>query len=50
MLKEVRKWNVSGKAPYQIKEVWSQMPKTFDMDYYTVPENLKELYLKYCFD
>ena len=50
MLKEVRKWNVSGKAPYQIKEVWSQMPKTFDMDYYNVPENLKELYLKYCFD
>jgi hypothetical protein len=50
MLKEVRKWNVTGKAPYQIKEVWSQMPKTFDMDYYNVPENLKELYLKYCFD
>ena len=49
LLKETRKWNKPGKAPYLIKEVWSHMPKTFDMDYSVVPENLKELYLKYCF-
>ncbi len=49
LVKSTRKWNVAGKAPYQVKEVWSQMPTTFDMDYYVVPENLKELYLKYCF-
>lgn len=50
MLKITRKWNKPGKAPYQIKEVWSQMPKTFYMDYSEVPEDLQELYLKYCFD
>lgn len=50
MLKETRKWNKPGKAPYLIKEVWSQMPKTFDIDYSVVPENIKDLYLKYCFN
>ena len=49
MLKETRKWNKPGQAPYQIKEVWSQMPDTFDMDYSVVPDEIKELYLKYCF-
>lgn len=50
MIKETRKWNKPGRAPYQIKEVWSQMPKTFDMDYSVVPENLKKLYLEFCFE
>lgn len=49
-VKETRKWNTVGKAPYNIKEVWSLMPKTFDMDYEVVPENIKEAYYKYCFE
>jgi hypothetical protein len=49
MLKETRKWNKPGQAPYLIKKVWSQMPKTFDMDYSIVPDSLRELYMKYCF-
>lgn len=50
MLKETRKWSTPGKEPYRIKEVWSQLPKTFDMDYSYVPEHIKEVYLKYCFN
>lgn len=49
MIKDTRKWNVPGKAPYQIKEVWSQMPATFDIDYTIVPDDIKELYNKYLF-
>lgn len=48
-IKETRKWNKPGQAPYQIKEVWSSMPDTFDMDYTTISDDIKELYLKHCF-
>lgn len=49
-LKESKKWNASGKQPYKIKEVWSLMPKSFDdLDFKTVPENIKEAYYKYCY-
>lgn len=48
-IKQVRKWNKPGKAPYQIKEVWSKMPSTFEMNYFIVPEEIAELYKKYCY-
>jgi hypothetical protein len=48
-IKEVRKWNTPGKAPYQVKEVWSKMPKTFNMDYFTVSSEISELYKKFCY-
>jgi hypothetical protein len=49
-LKESKKWNSPGKAPYLIKEIWSLMPKSFDeIDFKTVPENIKEAYYKYCY-
>lgn len=49
LVKEIRKWNKPGQAPYQIKEVWSQVPDTFDMDYSTVPKEIKDLYKNHCF-
>lgn len=49
-LKESKKWNSPGKAPYLIKEIWSLMPKTFEeADFSTVPDNIKEAYYKYCY-
>ena len=49
-LKESKKWNSPGKAPYLIKEIWSLMPKSFnEIDFKTVPENIKEAYYKYCY-
>lgn len=49
-VKESKKWNIGGKAPYLIKEVWSLMPKSFeDLDFKTVPDNIKEAYYKYCY-
>ena len=49
IVKEFRKWNEVGKAPYQIKEVWSKMSKEFDMNYSSVDSDIKNLYLKHCF-
>jgi hypothetical protein len=49
-IKESKKWNTGGKAPYLIKEVWSLMPKSFDeCDFKVVPDNIKEAYYKYCY-
>lgn len=48
-IKQTRKWNKLGQAPYQIKEIWSHMPTTFDMDYSVVPEKIAELYKQYCY-
>ncbi len=49
-IKESKKWNTPGKAPYSVKEVWSLMPKSFDdIDFKSVPENIKEAYYKYCY-
>lgn len=49
IVKEFRKWNAVGKAPYQIKEVWSKMSTKFDMNYDFVNNDIKEIYLRYCF-
>ena len=49
-IKDSKKWNAPGKAPYKIKEVWSLMPKRFeDCDFTVVPDNIKEAYYKYCY-
>ena len=49
-LKESKKWNTPGKAPYLIKEVWSLMPKTFEsIDFTSVPDKVKKAYYKYCY-
>jgi hypothetical protein len=49
-IKESKKWNTPGKAPYKIKEVWSLMPKRFeDCDFTVVPDNIKKAYYKYCY-
>lgn len=49
LLEDTRKWTKSGKSPYKVKQVWSKMPKTFNIDYNTMPEDVKKLYLKYCY-
>lgn len=49
LLEETRKWTKNGRAPYRVKQVWSKMPSTFDFDYSTIPEDIKKLYLKYCY-
>lgn len=49
-LKESKKWNSPGKAPYLIKEVWSLMPKSFESaNFEIVPDNIKDAYYKYCY-
>ena len=51
MMKEARKWYKIGTEPYNVEEVWKAMPTTFldDDEYNTVPDNLRELYLKHIF-
>ncbi len=46
MLKDSRSWYTT--APYYVKEVWSQMPKTFDNDYSILSPKIKKLYTKHC--
>lgn len=41
---ETRAWY--KKSPFQVKSVWSKMPKTFNNDYSVVPEEYKKLYKK----
>ena len=49
-LQESRKWCLPGKAPHGIREVWTLMPTSFDdIDFKTVPDNIKEAYYKYCY-
>lgn len=43
-IKETRAWY--KKTPYQVKKVWSIMPKTFNNDYSFVPEEYKKAYRK----
>jgi hypothetical protein len=47
-IQEFKKWYGVDKAPYQIKEVWQEMPSTFDIDYSKLSDDLKDLYNKYC--
>jgi hypothetical protein len=48
-VKEVRNWNITGKAPYLIKDVWSKFPTTFENDYSILKDEYKELYSIHCY-
>ncbi len=48
-IKESKCWNVSGKAPYLIQEVWTRFPTTFDCDYTILTEEYKELFKNHCY-
>lgn len=48
-IKSTREWNITGKAPYMIEEVWSKFPKHFEGDYTKILPEYSELYNKYCF-
>lgn len=43
-----RSFYTIGKEPYNIEEIWTQMPTTFDMQT-TITEELTNLYLSKCF-
>lgn len=47
-IQEFKKWYGVNKAPYQIKEVWQEMPSSFDIDYSKLDDKLKKLYNEYC--
>lgn len=48
-VKKHRVWNILGKAPSSLREVYSLMSKKFDMDYYgTFDPELEEKFMK-CF-
>lgn len=48
-IKEIKKWNITGKAPYLIEEVWRSFPNHFNGDYSQLKQEYKDLYLKYCY-
>lgn len=48
-IKKHRRWNIPGKAPSSIKEVYSLLSKEFDMDYYgSIDPEIEKAYMK-CF-
>jgi hypothetical protein len=48
-VKKHRKWNIPGKAPSSLKEVYSLLSTKFDMDYYSpLPPEIEQAYMK-CF-
>lgn len=49
--KKYRKWNIPGRSPSGMVEVYSILSKEFDMDYYNLPKDYEEMCLKMgCFD
>ena len=48
-LKETRRW-YDRSTPYLTMAVWSEMPKTFNIDYTKVPQRIKNLYYQHCLD
>ncbi len=48
-IKSTKAWNITGKAPYMIEEVWSKFPKNFEGDYTTILPEYSELYNQYCY-
>lgn len=47
-IKKHRRWNIPGQAPSSLKEVYSLMSTKFDMDYYSLPQDIERAYMK-CF-
>lgn len=48
MVAKTRKWYAIGKEPYNVKEVWSQMPAHFNNDYTKLPRKYALLYKEHC--
>lgn len=46
-MKKYRRWYTIGKEPYVIPEIINNMPKTFNIDYTYLPDNLESLFNKY---
>ena len=46
-MKVSRKWYTIGKEPYNVKDVWTQMPINFDNDYEKLPKKFRDLFLNY---
>lgn len=44
---KTRKWYEIGKEPYNIKEIVSQMPTTFNVDYTKLTPKLERVFKKY---
>ena len=49
IMEKIRKWYIVGKEPYNLVEVWSEMPDNFSCDYKKLAEDKFEIYIKYCF-
>ncbi|TFG98652.1 hypothetical protein E4H12_05410 [Candidatus Thorarchaeota archaeon] len=49
MLRTTRKWYTIGREPYNVKEVWSQMPNHFRNDYKILPARYAKLYRQFCY-
>lgn len=47
LMREFKRW--PDKRPYQVREIWSRLPDSFDVDYDHIPEKIKELYWKFCY-
>lgn len=49
MLRKSRRWYTVGREPYNIKEIWSQMPNHFQNDYTVLPAKYRRLYEEHCY-
>lgn len=50
IVKDMRKWYIPGKEPYNNPEIWTQMPKSFKgLSFYNLPDKYRKI-LEKCFD
>lgn len=50
MLGATRKWYDIGTEPYNIEEVWKEMPDHFNNDYTKLPTMYKTLFIQHCYN
>ncbi len=48
-MKKNRSWYKIGFEPYNVKSVYSKMPKTFEIDYTTMTQEVSEAFEYFCF-
>lgn len=46
----LRKWPKRFHCPYDIDEVWTNLPTDLDRDYDILPQDILDLFLEYCYD